>query len=127
MKVISIRQPWANLVVRGVKDVENRIWWTGYQGPLLIHASKNYDFEGQEWIVKNFPGVLFPGEIYQCGGIIGRVEMVGSVKEHPSPWFFGPFGHVYINAREIGFVPLRGRLGLFEVEIGQIGPIGRIL
>lgn len=26
MKVLTIRQPWAGLVARGIKDVENRTW-----------------------------------------------------------------------------------------------------
>lgn len=40
MKVLSLRQPWAWLVVQGLKPIENRRWNTGHRGPLLIHASK---------------------------------------------------------------------------------------
>src|SRR6267378_3713180 len=43
MKIISIRQPWASLIVSGVKDVENRTWSTRYRGPVLIHASRTAD------------------------------------------------------------------------------------
>ncbi|AEF86795.1 thyroid hormone receptor interactor 4 [Treponema primitia ZAS-2] len=39
MKVLSIRQPYATLVCRGIKTVENRTWDTKYRGKLLIHAS----------------------------------------------------------------------------------------
>ena len=39
MRCLSIRQPWADLIVRGVKDVENRGWQCRIRGPLLIHAS----------------------------------------------------------------------------------------
>lgn len=39
-KVISLLQPWASLVVMGVKTIETRGWTTAYRGPLLIHASK---------------------------------------------------------------------------------------
>lgn len=39
MKAISIRQPWAWLIVNGFKDIENRSWRTKYRGPVLIHAS----------------------------------------------------------------------------------------
>jgi ASCH domain len=35
MKVIVIRQPWAWLIVNGIKDIENRSWRTRYRGPLL--------------------------------------------------------------------------------------------
>jgi hypothetical protein len=43
MKIISIRQPWASLIVSGIKDIENRTWPTRYRGPVLIHASQRAD------------------------------------------------------------------------------------
>ena len=39
MKTLSIRQPFASLVCRGIKTIENRSWDTKYRGKLLIHAS----------------------------------------------------------------------------------------
>lgn len=43
MKIVSVKQPWASLIVRGVKDIENRSWSTIYRGPLLVHASLKPD------------------------------------------------------------------------------------
>lgn len=40
MKVLSLLQPWATLVVTGAKQIETRSWSTAYRGRLLIHASK---------------------------------------------------------------------------------------
>jgi activating signal cointegrator 1 len=40
MKAISLLQPWATLVVLGIKTIETRIWGTQHRGPILIHASK---------------------------------------------------------------------------------------
>ena len=42
MKVLSLLQPWAQLVVIGAKRIETRSWNTDYRGPLLIHASKKF-------------------------------------------------------------------------------------
>ena len=39
MKTLSIRQPFAALICRGIKTIENRSWDTTYRGKLLIHAS----------------------------------------------------------------------------------------
>jgi ASCH domain len=39
MRTLSLRQPWAWLVVNGYKDIENRSWRTNHRGPLVIHAS----------------------------------------------------------------------------------------
>ncbi len=41
MKVLSLLQPWASLVVLGYKKIETRSFQRSYRGPLLIHASKD--------------------------------------------------------------------------------------
>lgn len=41
MKVLSIRQPYAALLVLGPKRFEARTWKTDYRGPILIHASSS--------------------------------------------------------------------------------------
>ncbi|RYF85259.1 MAG: ASCH domain-containing protein [Chitinophagaceae bacterium] len=38
-RALSLLQPWASLVVMGLKRIETRSWQTAYRGPLLIHAS----------------------------------------------------------------------------------------
>ena len=43
MKALSIRQPWAWLIARGVKTVENRTWATNFRGRFYIHASAKFD------------------------------------------------------------------------------------
>lgn len=40
MKCISLWQPWATLVARGLKTVETRHWHTNHTGYLAIHAAK---------------------------------------------------------------------------------------
>lgn len=39
MKVLSIREPWASLIIEGYKEYEFRSWKTKYKGKILIHAS----------------------------------------------------------------------------------------
>ena len=39
MKALSVRQPWAEMIIRGQKTVELRTWTVRYRGPLLIHAA----------------------------------------------------------------------------------------
>ncbi len=43
MKVITIKQPWASLIVAGLKKYEFRTWNTKYRGDILIHAGKGID------------------------------------------------------------------------------------
>ena len=43
MKVLTIKQPWACLIVNGYKEYEFRTWKTNYRGKILIHAGKIID------------------------------------------------------------------------------------
>ena len=65
MKCISIRQPWAWLIIKGVKPVENRTWSSSYRGPLLIHASLTFDWSGYRWIRRAFPALQLPAPSFQ--------------------------------------------------------------
>lgn len=40
MRAISLWQPWATLLVRGIKKIETRHWDTKYRGGLIVHASQ---------------------------------------------------------------------------------------
>lgn len=42
MKVITLHQPWAQLIVIGAKKYETRSWQTSHRGPILIHAGRKY-------------------------------------------------------------------------------------
>lgn len=39
VKVLSVKNPYAYLIIHGGKDVENRTWNTEYRGRLYIHVS----------------------------------------------------------------------------------------
>ncbi len=43
MKCLSIHQPWASLIVRGVLCCEVRSWRTAHRGLLAIHASQKLE------------------------------------------------------------------------------------
>ena len=45
MKVLTIKQPWASLIMLGYKRFEFRSWKTNYRGKLLIHAGQGIDKE----------------------------------------------------------------------------------
>ena len=39
MKVLSLTEPYATLIKKGIKTIETRSWKTNYRGKLFIHAS----------------------------------------------------------------------------------------
>jgi hypothetical protein len=47
---------------------------------------------------------------------VGEVEIADCVAEHASPWFTGPYGFVFRNARMLPFEPAPGSLRFFDVE-----------
>ena len=118
MRTLSIRQPWAGLIVAGIKDIENRSWSTSYRGPILIHAGKAKP--PADWLeeIEEEHGIVIPR--MEFGGIIGTAEIVDCVTSHPSPWFCGPFGFVLANPRPLPFLPCKGALGFFNVEFPSI-------
>ena len=92
MKAITIKQPWAQLICEGVKDIENRTWPTKFRGRVLIHAGVKIDENTIDSIGR------INGEIarktwfdvndkkFSLGAIIGSVEIVGCLINHPSIW-----------------------------------------
>lgn len=116
MKALSIRQPWAWLIVQGIKPVENRTWHTAERGQLLIHAGLQFDQQGLDSVLASFPELAsrLP-KAYDLGGIVGVANLVDCVTSHPSRWFTGPHGLVLADARPLPFRPWRGELGLFNV------------
>lgn len=120
MKCLSVQQPWADLIVRGVKDVENRTWWTRLRGPILIHAGKHYDHGARAWIERRLRPEdrwVLTAAAARTGAIVGSTELVDCVTRSRSPWFAGPFGFVLQGARCLDrAIPYRGKLYFFDVD-----------
>jgi len=128
-KAISIRQPWADLIINGYKRIENRGWYTKYRGPLLIHASKGFDHDCAEFaedILTHdewYAMLNKPKEEFQRGGIIGIANLVDVKlfeaewhKPTKDPWFVGKYGFVLGGARPLTeMYPLPGKLNIFDV------------
>ncbi len=77
MKVLTIKQPWATLIMQRDKRFEFRSWQTKYRGDLLIHAGKGIDKEA----IKRFKEYL-PEEL-PFGKILGKVTLVDCIRISP--------------------------------------------
>lgn len=116
MRALSIRQPWAWLIVNGHKPIENRTWTTSIRGEILIHTGKAFEDQALPGILREFPHLrrVLP-EQYDLGGVVGVANLIGSVLESSSPWFVGPYGLLLQDARPLPFIPWRGELGFFDI------------
>src|SRR6185437_14406041 len=115
---LSLKQPWATLLVRGLKTIEVRKWRPTRRGRILIHAARVPDERAQAWA--RVPPELLE-EARQVGGIIGAGELVDYLlyrseeafaadeKKHlndPS-WFQKPvlYGFSFANLSVLPFRP----------------------
>lgn len=73
MKVLTIKQPWATLIMQGNKRFEFRSWKTNFRGEFLIHAGKGIDKEAMERLKKYLP------EEIPTGKILGKVTLTDCI------------------------------------------------
>lgn len=98
MKCLSVKQPWAWLLVTGHKDIENRSWPTKLRGWVLVHAGLTLDLAVWPAIAEQRPAITLPSQFdIARGGIVGAMRIDDWAFEHPVPW--------------------RGVLGFFNVEL----------
>lgn len=129
MKALSVRAPWWWAILHG-KPVENRNWYTGVRGRIALHASKSWRIDeiSDDWddmramartdkIEMPYVGQVEGEAMRDAGGcIVGTVEIVDCVREHPSAFFVGKYG--FVLARPVAFkepIPFKGALGFFQV------------
>lgn len=134
MKTLSIRQPWASLIVKGFKDVENRSWQTFIRGEIAIHSSSSkteddWDdaiitvaviraiafSDAEKWLIETI------GEFDKLprGAILGTVEITDCKRERMSPWHFDENWGFYLqNPKEIKKpIPAKGKLGFWDFDL----------
>lgn len=84
MKILTVRQPWASLIVAGLKDVENRSWKPKYRGRIGIHAAMGFDQGAIDahghLLDDDFPLGALLGSVMLMDCIMDSRESVGSTR-----------------------------------------------
>jgi hypothetical protein len=134
MKAISLCQPWASLLVHGLKHLDTRPWSTSHRGPLAIHASKRFPVAARMLTYQEPYKTLLAalGYLNWCelptGALLGVAELVRcrrvpelkAIPElerqlgdfRPEHWAW-----TFAKARPLSCpVPYRGQLGIFEAS-----------
>lgn len=128
MTALSFRQPWAQLILMGLKRIEVRTWSRSFLGRLLVHASRTIDDEA----LAHF---AIDASHLETGAVLGEVTVVEVIPFTRQSWretadlhlVPGPFRPdlfgwvleeplVYPQA-----IPVAGQRGLFEVSSEQLG------
>src|SRR5205823_2931273 len=122
LKALTIRQPWAELILRRRKLFEIRSWRTNYRGPLVVHAGSKVDFKEARLLGLNpdklptgcFVGVVdlkdvVPFTRHHAKALKARRAYVGSWSAHYFAW-------VVKNPRRFRVpVNAKGKLSIFKV------------
>lgn len=128
MKTITIKQPWASMIVEGIKDIENRTWkcpqkHIGHR--VLIHASAKpvAGFPCEALTPIQYATVFNAGKLDAlngpCGAIIGSVEIEDCVQNALSIWAEKGLWHWKLR-NPILFdkpIPCKGRLSFWDYDV----------
>lgn len=128
MKVLTIKNPWATLIVDGYKKYEFRSWKTKYRGKILIHAGLSLEKDMLE---------RFKDYNLNCinGAIIGEAELTDCILVDEDfnkelrcidSIVYGRSNHVETYAWKLENVKkydkpiyIKGKLGLWNYDINK--------
>jgi hypothetical protein len=127
MKALTIRQPWADLIVSGRRPFEIRNWRPDYTGWILVHAGKKFDEEAARRLNLFAAGLAF-------GAIIGKVHVDDCIEFTRESWeqlrpqhmewtHYQPNMFGWRLSQAVKFersIPWSGSLGLFDVPDAAI-------
>lgn len=125
MKALTIKEPWASLIINGYKKYEFRSWKTNYRGKVLIHAGniekemlsrfKNYDLNCLKGVI------IGEANITDC---IKVDEEFNQELLNIDPIVYGKNKHVSTYAfkleniqKYINPIPYSGKLGFWNCDL----------
>ncbi len=132
---LSIRQPWATLIMAGIKTIEIRSWATQIREKIAIHASSIIDDHPPAWklvptdyqqLAQLRGGVIGVAELVQCRLYRTLTEFSQDNAEHwnEMEWFSPPrFGFVLERPRIVSFRKMKGNARFFFVSDPENGQV----
>lgn len=138
MKALSLRQPWAWLILHGGKNIENRLWNTKFRGEFLIHASatvRQADYDLAQTFMKH-AGIdieMPPLKELPTGGIVGKATLVDVIPPFYNQdvgddlWHMeGLHGFVLQDVEPVTFYKVKGALKFFEVDVVEYMDVAKL-
>lgn len=128
MKVLSIREPYASLILSGVKKIETRSWKTNYRGELYIHASLGKSSPSPEvmkLVLYTNPGyILCKAMLVDC--VYMTKEYVEQMKkDNPTEYLCGDYQEgryawVLDDVEPVEPILVKGHLGIWNYDEKKI-------
>jgi hypothetical protein len=128
MFALSIKQPWATLIVHGLKTIEVRRWSTPRRARILIHAARIPDERAQAWahvpaellsLAKKGGGIIGEANLTECVAYRSLDTFTADQMRHLNEpeWYVGPvmYGFVFANPTVVPFRKYPGWMRFFSV------------
>ena len=104
MKVLTIREPWASMILEGKKVIETRKWKTNYRGLILLQASQKPK--------SKISGKIFASaKITACLPMVKNDERLACCEVYP-----GAYSWFLEEIRPTELKEVKGKLGLWEFD-----------
>jgi ASCH domain len=121
MKCLSLKQPYAELLVSRKKSIELRNWNTSFRGKFLVHASKNIDKDlGIDYNKLTCGAIIGSAVLYDVKQYRNKTELEVDKNKHLADikkFGFRRYGFMIKNAHRFRrSIPYPGMLKFFEVE-----------
>ena len=126
MKVLSLTEPWATLIMEKQKFIETRSWKTNYRGELYIHASmtkikKDNKYNKLLDLIENkdlnYGNIVCKCKLIDC--IYMDEKFIKEIKNNPKEYLcgeysLGRYAWILSDIEIINPIPVKGRLGLWD-------------
>lgn len=125
---LSLKQPWATLLVHGLKAIEVRRWPTTRRGRILIHAARVPDARKEAWqhvpahlqeAAKIGGGIIGAASLVECVSYAEMAKFLADRAKHlnEESWYEPKlFGFVFEQPESLPFRRYSGWFKFFEVE-----------
>lgn len=119
MKALSLKQPFAELILQGRKTIELRKWNTSFRGTFLIHASKMPDTAAmKQFGLSDLPLGCIVGQatLTQVKHYQNAEHHAKDKDKHLASLEWGNYGFILENVKRLPLTPYKGKLNFFEVN-----------
>ena len=122
VKCLFLNQPYAELLISGKKTIEVRRWNTNFRGQFLVHASKKINGEACNRL-KIDQAKLVTAQLWERPIVISYQSKNSFLKDknkHFASLNYGnpKYGFLVNQTKRFEIpIPIRGKLGFFNVEI----------
>jgi len=129
MKVLTIKQPFASLIVEGYKEFEFRTWKTKYRGEILIHAGLGIDKSAMkrfEYLNLSYPRGVILAKCNLTDCIEVDKNLKEKLKQKDTKVYLGAitsskkeYAFKLENIKKVTPIPIKGKLSFWEYDYNE--------